>query len=97
MRLPRAVATFVFFFLASSAFADVSLATFGADPTGEHDSAPALQAALNSLGTVKGTTLYIPAGTYLIHTPVTRSFGDPSAIVIRGEGSASVLKIALDN
>jgi hypothetical protein len=28
---------------------------------------------------------------------VTRSFGDPSAIVIRGEGSASVLKIALDN
>src|SRR5258706_10432533 len=97
MRLSRAVATFVFFFFTFSAFADVNLASFGADPSGEHDSGPALQAALNFLSTAKGTTLYIPAGTFLIHTPVTRSFGDPSAIVIRGEGSASVLKIALDN
>jgi len=97
MRLSKALATSVIFFLASSAFADVNLASFGADPSGEHDSGPALQAALNSLGTAKGTTLFIPAGTFRIHTPVTRSFSDVSGIVIRGEGSASVLKIALDS
>ncbi|GAA5189755.1 hypothetical protein GCM10023322_43170 [Rugosimonospora acidiphila] len=44
-----------------------SVVTFGADPTGAKDSAAAVQAAIDS----GATTVYFPAGRYILNSPVT--------------------------
>jgi len=43
----------------------VDISSFGADSTGVTDSAPAIRAAIASIGTTTPTTLYFPKGTYL--------------------------------
>lgn len=74
--------------------AELNLLSFGADPTGVADSGPALQRALDALNAKTGTALYIPAGRFRLATGASRNFkNNPSSIVIRGEGSASVLQI----
>ena len=59
----------------------VNLADFDADPTGERDSAPALQAAIDASRALGGGTVYIPEGRYRIATPVTLR----TAVTLRGE------------
>jgi hypothetical protein len=44
-----------------------SVVAFGGDPTGAHDSAAAVQAAIDS----GATTVYFPAGRYILQSPVT--------------------------
>ena len=94
--LMRLFPVLVLLVLSTNVYAEVNLLTYGADPTGGADSGPALQAAIDALGGPNGTTLYVPPGTYRIATGVTRNFlNGASSIVIRGEGSASILKIAV--
>jgi len=97
MRLPKFAAIVVLTLLLVPAVrAEVNLVTYGGDPTGATDSGPALQSALNALGTTNGTVLFIPKGTYKIATGVTRNFSNsPSSIILRGEGSASMLRITV--
>ena len=59
----------------------VNLADFDADPTGERDSAPALQAAIDASKALGGGTVYLPEGRYRIETPVTLR----TAVTLRGE------------
>jgi hypothetical protein len=61
----------------------VNILDFSADPTGNSDSGPAIQNAINSLNTLGGGLCYIPAGTYLIN----QSISLPSNISIQGEGT----------
>jgi len=52
----------------------ISLADFNAVGDGVADDGPALQKALDALAENGGGTLFIPAGHYLIVTPVTKDF-----------------------
>lgn len=64
---------------------EVNLRDFGAVGDGETDDAPAFQKALDALAAAGGGTLFIPAGKYVIATPVTKNFaGLASSITIRG-------------
>jgi hypothetical protein len=47
----------------------VNVLDFGADPTGVVDSKPAIQAAVNSLGTLG--MIFVPKGTYLLNSDVS--------------------------
>ena len=59
----------------------VNAADYGVDPTGEKDSAPGIQAALDAARDLKGGTVYLPEGKYAIRTPITVH----SAVTLRGE------------
>lgn len=61
------------------------VADFGADPTGQKDSGPALQAAINT-----GKPIYIPAGKYTIATQVTDPNSQPIDITCAGYGSTTL-------
>ncbi|HEX6085301.1 MAG TPA: glycosyl hydrolase family 28-related protein [Thermoanaerobaculia bacterium] len=92
----RSVVLVVLVFLSANLHAELNLLGFGADPSGIADSGPALQAAIDAMGGPNGTSLYVPPGTYRIATGVTRNFlTGASSIVIRGEGSGSIFKIAV--
>ena len=94
--LLRSFTLIVLVLLSANLHAELNLLGFGADPSGVDDSGPALQAAIDALGGSNGTALYVPPGTYRIATGVTRNFlTGASSIVIRGEGSASIFKIAV--
>lgn len=56
---------------------------FGARPDGSTDSAPAFNAAVRAAGERGGGTVLVPAGTYLLASPV---FIQWSGVVLRGAG-----------
>lgn len=69
----------------------VNLRDFGATGDGVTDDAPAFQKALDSLADAGGGTLFIPAGKYVIATPVARDFsGLASSITITGVESLTM-------
>lgn len=60
---------------------------YGADPTGVADSTAAIQAAVNA-----GSSIYIPAGTYLVSAKIYT----PSNKLIYGDGETTLLKVNVD-
>jgi hypothetical protein len=62
----------------------LNLRDFGAVGDGVTDDGPALQQALDSLAAQGGGTLLVPAGAYVIGTPVAKYFSSTSAITIKG-------------
>jgi hypothetical protein len=58
-----------------------NLADFEAVGDGVTDDGPALQRALDALADAGGGTLLVPAGLYLIQTPVVRDFAGASVII----------------
>lgn len=64
-----------------------NIRTFGAKGNGVSSDSTAFQAALNAIPA--GSTLYVPAGTYVLGTPLSVS---GKQIVIRGDGANSVLQ-----
>ncbi len=62
----------------------VSVKDFGADPTGAADSAPAIQAAINYVGSKSGGTILLPAGSYRITSTLSCLYPN---ILFVGEGS----------
>jgi hypothetical protein len=69
----------------------VNLNDFGATGDGVTDDAPAFQKALDALGVAGGGTLVVPAGKYLIATPVSKNFsGLASSITISGVESLTM-------
>ena len=70
---------------AGASAAIFNLRDFGAVGDGVADDGPALQRALDALGTSGGGTLYVPAGRYLIETPVVKSFTLRNKLIIRGD------------
>jgi Carboxypeptidase regulatory-like domain/Pectate lyase superfamily protein len=65
----------------------VNLRDYGAIGDGVADDGPALQLALNDLA--GGGTLQVPAGKYLIVTPVLKQFSSDAALVIEGAPSST--------
>ena len=69
----------------------INLRDFGATGDGTTDDAPAFQKALDALGDAGGGTLFIPAGKYVIATPVSKNFsGLASSITIMGVESLTM-------
>ena len=67
----------------------LNLSDFGAAGDGVANDGPALQAALDALGNAGGGTLLIPAGSYLISTPVVKDFSEVEAADIKIQGIPS--------
>lgn len=81
-RIALLIAILVFGSLTASAQSNVfNLADF--DPVGDgvSDDGPALQRALDAVAAAGGGTLNIPAGLYLIRTPVVRDFAGANVII----------------
>lgn len=77
-----------------TATATVNLRDFGAVGDGVANDGPALQAALNSLASSGGGTVYVPAGRYALITPVNTDFsGLAGSIVMHGEPSTSPIDL----
>lgn len=69
----------------------LNLRNFGAVGDGVTDDAPAFQKALDALADAGGGTLFIPAGKYVIATPVSKDFsGLASSITITGVESLTM-------
>src|ERR1041384_2443358 len=76
---------------AFAATTTVNLRDFGATGDGVTDDAPAFQKALDSLANAGAGTLFIPAGKYVIATPVRKDFnGLASSITIAGVESLTL-------
>ena len=72
--------------------ADLNLRDFGAFGDGVTDDGPALQRALDALAAAGGGTLNVPAGRYVIGSPVVKNFNGLAApVTIRGVGSATTV------
>ncbi|QHI70717.1 glycosyl hydrolase family 28-related protein [Tichowtungia aerotolerans] len=72
---------------------------FGADPTGTMDSAPAFEQMLEVLGSSRHSEIFIPAGTYLLNSPVDiPGIGNTSqyGMQIRG-GGEEVTQLLVNN
>ena len=64
---------------------ELNLRDFGAVGDGITDDGPAFQKALDALAAAGGGTLFVPAGKYVIATPVSKNFaGLASSITITG-------------
>ncbi len=70
----------------------LNLADFGAVGNGVVDNGPAFQSALDALVTAGGGTLLVPAGSYLVATPVVKDFSSLAggSITIRGVPSSTM-------
>src|SRR5690242_4346007 len=69
----------------------LNLRDFGATGDGVTDDAPAFQKALDALAEAGGGTLFVPAGNYVIATPVGKDFsGLASSITITGVESLTM-------
>jgi len=63
----------------------LNLADFGATGDGVADDGPAFQNAVNALADAGGGTLFVPAGRYLIASPVIKDFsGSNASVTIQG-------------
>src|SRR5215203_1094542 len=68
----------------------INLRNFGAVGDGVTDDGPAFQKALDALAAAGGGTLFIPAGKYVVATPVIRNCtGSASSITITGVQSST--------
>lgn len=67
---------------------------YGADPTGATDSTAKIQAACNAVHAAGGGTVYYPAGTYVVSSPLLVGGGYPGALQHRGSGWNSQIKLA---
>ena len=67
----------------------LTLADFDAVGDGVTDDGPALQRAIDALADAGGGTLLIPAGKYLIRTPVARDFSGVGPVTITIQGIPS--------
>src|SRR5215212_10105302 len=77
--------------LAAPTPVSLNLRDFGATGDGTTDDAPAFQKALDALAAAGGGTLFIPAGKYVIATPVSKNFsGLASSITITGVESLTM-------
>lgn len=65
---------------------------FGADPSGAADSAPAIQAAINSLSNQyeQATAVYFPAGIYKIQSTLTVDLTDASSLTFFSDTKATI-------
>jgi protocatechuate 3,4-dioxygenase beta subunit len=72
--------------------ASLDLSDFGAVGNGVADDGPAFQSALDALAAAGGGTLYVPAGTYFVATPVVKDFSALSngTITIQGVPSTTM-------
>lgn len=79
--------------LSSNSFAavtELNLKDFGAVGDGVTDDGPAFRAALDALAAAGGGTLFVPAGKYVIATPVVKDFGGlASSVTITGVESST--------
>jgi polygalacturonase len=66
----------------------------GARGNGNADDTQAIQAALDAARKAGGGTVYFPKGTYLVSPRTTGGFAVGSNTEVRGDGPASVLKVA---
>ena len=64
----------------------MNLSDFGAAGDGIADDGPAFQSALDALADGGGGTLFVPAGSYLIKTPVMKNFSavPDASVIIQG-------------
>src|SRR5262245_62209318 len=67
----------------------LNLADFGAAGDGVADDGPAFQSALDALASAGGGTLFVPAGRYLVTTPVAKSFSSLTNATITIQGVPS--------
>src|SRR4030095_458074 len=70
----------------------LNLSDVGAVGNGVVDNGPAFQSALDALVTAGGGTLLVPAGSYLVATPVVKDFSSlaDGSITIRGVPSSTM-------
>lgn len=71
----------------------LNLQDYGAVGDGTTDDGPALQQALNELANSGGGTLEVPAGHYLLGTPVLSQFTRGTEITIAGEPSTTPIAV----
>ena len=74
---------------AANQAATFDLRDFGAVGDGATDDGPALQQALDALADAGGGTLLVPAGHYVIATPVAEDFGGLASVTIQGVESST--------
>ncbi len=68
----------------------LNLSDFGSVGDGTTNDGPALQAALDALADAGGGTLLIPAGSYLISTPVVKDFSGVDCADVKIQGVPSI-------
>src|SRR5688572_24690903 len=71
----------------AGAILDVTLAPYGADPTGATDATAAIQGAIDAAGAAGGGVVYLPPGTYQLNAPAGKPYClvlDKSNVVLRG-------------
>jgi hypothetical protein len=71
-----------------------SVTTFGADPTGQHDSTTAIRAALLAAEATPGpNVVYFPSGTYILNDNDGQNFDfklqGPNPVIVEGAGMAT--------
>jgi len=67
----------------------LNLSAFGSAGDGVTNDGPAFQSALNALAAAGGGTLFVPAGRYLVTTPVVKDFSALSDAAVRIQGVPS--------
>lgn len=72
----------------------LNLRDYGALGDGLANDSPALQQALDDLANAGGGTLQVPAGHYLLGTPVVEQFAPGTAVTIEGEPSGTPIVVA---
>jgi len=71
----------------------LNLRDYGAVGDGVTNDSPALQQALDDLASLGGGTLHVPAGRYLLGTPVLEQFAPSAEVIIEGEPSDTPINI----
>jgi hypothetical protein len=83
----------------SSSSGNISVLTYGADPSGVQDSTAAFQSAATAATNQNGT-LYVPAGTYKVNSPIEVGSSlemDDSAVVKATAPMSAVIRVGSNN